>query len=48
MNGKQAKRLRRKAEHLTVGKDIKVTRKVYKELKKNFKEKWRKYYIELR
>lgn len=37
MRGKVAKRLRRKAEGLTVGKSLAATKKLYKQLKKAYK-----------
>lgn len=36
MNGKQSKRLRRKAENLTIGQGKQATKKVYKVLKSNY------------
>lgn len=39
MNGKQAKSLRRMAEHVTVGRDIETTIEIYKAMKKKYKNK---------
>jgi len=48
MNGKKARFFRREAEDQTIGRDVKVTRKFYKNLKKNYRENWRKYFIEIK